>query len=194
MKYEFEDGSVINYYPDFLTQDQAQILFNQLLNIDWEQKYYKNFKTQEMMPQPRLTAWYADNPNMEYAYSGVKQVVKSWTPELLEIKSNIESFTNSTYNSVLINYYRNEKDSVGFHADDEKNICENSNIASLSLGALRNFILQKNDKTNNLSFNLENGSLLIMGGTTQRYWRHSIPKEKNKTEPRINLTFRKFTL
>jgi len=199
-------GGIIDFDPSFIPDEKASELFSLLKdNVSWELKYYTHRKTGAKYPQPRLTAWYADNPNMEYSYSGVTQKVQAWTPQLLEIKSKIEAVTGVSYNSVLLNYYRDENDSVGLHADDEKELGINANIASVSLGFPRVFFLinyraPKDKSICNTSessdycydFYLSNGSLLVMSGTTQHYWKHEIPKSLTPAGGRINLTFRKF--
>lgn len=199
-------GGIIDYNPSFLSQSEADNLYSSLKNnVEWEQKHYVHRKTGQSYPQPRLTAWYANNSDMEYSYSGVTQRVQKWTPELLDIKSKIEAASGASYNSVLLNFYRDGSDSVGAHADDESELGINANIASLSLGITRRFEMQnyripKNNsmcntnecQDNNISYKLSNGSLLVMSGTTQHYWKHAVPKELDLTGGRINLTFRKF--
>ncbi len=195
------EGGLIQYGKDFLSVEESNKLFNYLLsNVKWTQHYYKDFVTGEPRPTPRLTAWYADDLNMSYSYSGIKENVLPWIPELILIKNEIEKYTGHSYNSVLLNYYRNGNDSVGFHADDEKELGLNATIASLSLGDTRKFVLKqyKASKGNiinskEVSFELTNGSILVMSGTTQHYWKHSIPKTKY-SQPRINLTFRSFNV
>lgn len=194
------EGGLVQYGVDFLSEDEANKLFLHLKdNTPWVQNYYTNFETGNKLPMPRLTAWYADDSNMTYIYSGIREAVLPWTPELLIIKEQIEKYTGHQYNSVLLNYYRDGNDSVGFHADDEKELGKDPTIASLSLGAPREFILKQDKvvKGNNASkqevrYMLTNGSLLVMGGTTQHYWKHSIPKVKYYVDARINLTFRQF--
>jgi alkylated DNA repair dioxygenase AlkB len=144
------------------------------------------------MPQPRLTAWYGD-AGASYAYSGVELHPLPWTPVLLDIKARIEETTGSSFNSVLLNYYRDHRDSVGFHSDDEPELGERPVIASLSLGAERTFILKhkKLKGAKPVRLRLTSGSLLLMRGDTQRCWRHGVPKESRPCGPRVNLTFRK---
>jgi alkylated DNA repair dioxygenase AlkB len=113
-----------------------------------------------------------------------------WTEELLVIKNKIERATGQTLNSVLLNYYRNGQDSNGWHSDDEKELGHNPIIASLSLGAARDFHLRhRRCKQLKQSIKLEHGSLLMMKGSTQRCWQHQIPK-RAKADGRINFTFR----
>ena len=118
---------------------------------------------------------------------------KPWTKNLLKIKESIEPIAKTTFNSVLINYYRDGKDRVAWHSDDEKELGKNPVIASVSLGAERKFKLRhKKYKENQLQHEvfLQNGSLLLMSGSTQHHWLHEIPRTAKPIGPRINLTFR----
>jgi alkylated DNA repair dioxygenase AlkB len=96
---------------------------------------------------------------------------------------------------VLLKYYRDNKDSMGFHSDDEPELGERPVIASLSLGEERTFILKH--KTLKaipaVRLRLVSGSVLLMRGDTQRHWKHGIPKESRRCGPRVNLTFRHIT-
>lgn len=201
------EGGILDFDPDFLTKEEADTFLSALTTkVEWEAKHYTHRITGEKIPQPRLTAWYADSNGMEYKYSGVVQVVQPWLPELLAIKDKIEAITGAKYNSVLLNQYRNGNDSVGLHADDEKAFGINANIASVSLGDTRAFFLRRNksgsnpdfqvdEKTNQEKahlFELSHGSLLVMSGTTQHYWKHEVPKTKLPVGPRVNLTYRWF--
>lgn len=185
-----DKGGILDYDTAFLSKEEADKLLSFLKeNVSWEQKFY-NYGGKQVA-QPRLTAWYADDPGMKYSYSGVTQQVQAWLPELLELKKKIEAVSGWQYNSVLLNFYRDGNDSVGLHADNEKELGKDPNIASVSLGATRSFILVRNGTSENkLEYKLSHGSLLIMSGTTQAHWKHMIPKEPELTEGRINLTFR----
>jgi len=186
-------GGIVDYDPNFLSQEVADGLFVALLKaVNWEQHYYTNYKTGAKLPVPRHTAWYADSPKMAYSYSGITEKVQPWLPSLLDLRSQIENITGATYNSVLLNLYRNGRDSVGMHADNEKELGIDANIASVSLGVTRLFQMRQIDGADYEQYLLTHGSLLIMSGTTQHHFKHSVPKDPNVTEPRINLTFRKF--
>lgn len=196
-------GGILDFDREFLSKDGADTLYNVLTSeVKWEQKYYTDFKTGKKYPQPRLTAWYADDPKMAYSYSGVTQIVQPWLFPLLILKEKLEKVTGASYNSVLLNWYRDGSDSVGRHADDEKELGTNANIASVSLGATRKFRLTQTKKAPNQTepypgyeeYDLSHGSLLVMSGTTQHYWKHEVPKERGISEGRINLTFRKFII
>ena len=140
--------------------------------------------------QPRLTAWHGDACS-QYGYSGLDLRLNPWTPTLRQIRQDIERRTGHRFNSVLLNLYRNEQDSVGWHSDDERELGPAPVIASLSFGATRTFRLRhKQNAHKPLAIDLTDGSLLIMAGTTQRCWRHAILKERLPAGPRINLTFR----
>jgi alkylated DNA repair dioxygenase AlkB len=92
---------------------------------------------------------------------------------------------------VLLNLYRDGKDSMGWHSDDEPELGHNPVIGSLNLGATRRFRLRHRFKKG-LIYQLElmAGSFLLMQGTTQHYWQHQVPKTQRPVSPRINLTFR----
>ena len=143
-------------------------------------------------PQPRLIAWYGD-VGMNYTYSGIQLTPLPWTPVLLDIKSRVETVAHTDFNSVLLNYYRDHRDSMGMHSDDEPELGERPILASLSLGKERTFILKhKRDKAlKPVRLKLTSGSLLLMKGDTQRYWKHGIDKETRPCGPRVNLTFRR---
>ena len=142
--------------------------------------------------QPRLIAWYGDD-GKNYTYSGIELTPLPWTETLRDIRSRVQAFTRTDFNSVLLNYYRDHRDSMGLHSDDEPELGERPILASLSLGEERTFILKhKRDKTlKPVRFKLTSGSLLLMKGETQRYWKHGIDKETRSCGPRVNLTFRR---
>ena len=143
------------------------------------------------VPQPRLTAWYGD-AGKSYAYSGIELEPRPWTPLLLAIKSRVETATGSSFNSVLLNYYRDNRDSIGFHSDDEPELGAQPVIASLSLGDDRIFVFKHKrlKQTEPMRLSLPSGSLLLMRGETQHNWRHGVPKESRPRGARVNLTFR----
>ena len=179
----------IEYYSNFFDSNRANELFEQLkIEIPWQQDNITVFgKTH---PQPRLTALFG-NEGKPYSYSNIVMQPNSWNPLLLFIKNGIEEICQENFTTVLLNYYRDGKDSNGWHADNEKELGRNPVIASVSFGTERYFHLQHNTiKEQKLKINLEHGSLLIMKGTTQHFWKHQIPKTTKEIGPRINLTFR----
>jgi len=142
--------------------------------------------------QPRLTAWYGDE-DARYEYSGLELDPLPWTPRLLAIRASVERAAGSRFNSVLLNYYRNERDSMGMHSDDEPELGEEPVIASLSLGEARTLMFRHRSDRSRKSFRVElgDGSLLLMRGATQRNWKHGIAKERRPCGARVNLTFRR---
>ncbi|MFK8018447.1 MAG: alpha-ketoglutarate-dependent dioxygenase AlkB [Pseudomonadales bacterium] len=141
--------------------------------------------------QPRLFAWYGD-AHASYRYSGIQLTPLPWLAELLQLRDRLARHCNCSFNSVLVNLYRNERDSMGMHADDEAELGPQPVIASLSLGEQRRFVLKHKyrKELKSYSLTLGNGSLVLMRGDTQRYWKHGVPKESRPCGPRINLTFR----
>jgi len=141
--------------------------------------------------QPRLVAWYGD-PGHAYSYSGISLNPLPWTDRLSDIKARVELLVPTRFNSVLLNYYRNENDSMGMHSDDETELGPRPTIASISLGAERSFLLKsKIDPAAKLvKLPLASGSLLLMRGDTQKNYKHGIGKESRPLGPRVNLTFR----
>lgn len=140
------------------------------------------------LPIPRLQAWHGDG---EYVYSGLRLAPERWTPDLLVLKGIAEEIAGESFNSVLINLYRDGRDSVAWHADDEPSLGHNPVIASISLGAVRRFQLKHKVTGERIDLDLPHGSCLVMAGTTQHHWRHQIPKTRRPIGPRINLTFRR---
>jgi alkylated DNA repair dioxygenase AlkB len=179
----------IDYYPDFFNQEKANELFEKLKNeVPWQQDDITVYgKTH---PQPRLTALYG-NDGKAYGYSNIIMQPHSWSPLIMYIKNEIEEVCPYNFTTVLLNNYRNGKDSNGWHADNEKELGRNPIIASVSFGAERVFQLKHNsipDLRQNIT--LQHGSLLLMQGTTQHFWKHQIPKTAKEIGSRINLTFR----
>ncbi len=179
----------IEYFADFFEVNRANELFMQLKSdIPWQQDFITVYgKTH---PQPRLTALFG-NEGKPYSYSNIVMQPHPWNPLLVFIKEAVEAACGERFTTVLLNYYRDGKDSNGWHADDEKELGRNPVIASVSFGAERAFHLQHNTiKNQKLKIVLEHGSLLVMKGTTQHFWKHQIPKTTKTIGPRINLTFR----
>lgn len=175
------------YYPNFFTEQESKGYFNLLkTQTQWQQDNITVFgKTYK---QPRLTALYG---NKSYTYSNIIMYPSPFTYTLNTIKSKINDIEPRDFNACLLNLYRDGEDSNGWHADNEKELGNNPVIASLSFGASRMFHLKHRFNSElKHKFVLENGSLLIMKGTTQHNWLHQIPKTKKKIEARINLTFR----
>ncbi|SDR65770.1 Alkylated DNA repair dioxygenase AlkB [Gramella sp. MAR_2010_147] len=181
----------LEYFPDFLNEREADHIYEFLLTLqDWKQDKIKLFGKEIL--QPRLTALFGEK-GKSYKYSGLEMFPKEFPEELLKIKRKCEAIDQGIkFNVCLANLYRDGKDSMGWHADDEKELGKNPVIASLSLGTERIFHLKhKNISTARHKIRLQHGSLLMMKGTTQEFWKHQLPKTKKIVSPRINLTFRR---
>jgi alkylated DNA repair dioxygenase AlkB len=178
------DGGVLHYHAGFLGGEQADRLLDDVrAALPWglEASYGR--------PMPRLIAWVAD-AGLRYAYSGVRHVGAGWPPALAAARLAVERAAGRAFNSCLANYYRDGRDSIAWHADDEDCLGVNPVIASVTLGATRDFLLRHKTSRARLSLALSHGSLLIMAGTTQHHWLHSVAKTAEEVGPRINLTFR----
>lgn len=180
----------IEFTRAFLSPELAKNFFERLLSQTvWrEQDVYVWGKWHK---QPRLVAWYGD-PGAAYTYSGATLQPEAWTPTLFDLRSRIESATEARFNSVLLNLYRDHRDGMGWHSDDERELGDKPTIASLSLGATRIFQLKHKTRRDVTVRRVEltAGSLLIMRGCTQQFWSHGVRKEARAAGPRINLTFR----
>ena len=180
----------LRFDPAFLPPAESVALLAQLIaEVAWEQRTIRIFGQQ--IPQPRLTAWYGD-PAARYTYSGLTWEPLPWSPALQALRQRVEAATDTRFNSVLLNYYRDGRDSMGWHADDEPELGPAPAIASLSLGATRRFRLRPQGGSTHppLGLDLPSGSLLLMRGPTQQHWQHALPKTARPVGPRLNLTFR----
>ena len=182
-----KDGTV-NYYGKILSSEEANQYFGLLMqNILWEKDEVIIFG--KHITTKRKVAWYGDSGYL-YTYSNTTKRALAWTKELSELKQIVEEYVGIKFNSCLLNLYHNGNEGMGWHSDDEKPLGKNNTIASLSFGAERKFSFKHKQTKQTVSLVLEHGSLLIMKDSTQRNWLHSLPKSKNITQPRINLTFR----
>jgi alkylated DNA repair dioxygenase AlkB len=163
----------------------AEILARLVRETDWREETVIVYGKRHL--QPRLSAWHGDKG---YRYSGLSLPPQAFTPLLAAIRDAVESVTGRPYNSVLLNYYRDGRDSMGMHSDDEPELGPEPAIASLSFGATRHFILRHKSSKETLKLPLTDGSLLFMAGTMQANWMHGINKTAKPLGPRINLTFR----
>jgi alkylated DNA repair dioxygenase AlkB len=129
---------------------------------------------------------------VRYTYSGVTLEARPWTAELQDIRSQVEAAAGISFNAVLLNQYRDGKDSVGWHSDDEPDLGTNPVIASVSFGGTRRFIMRHKtrDDIDRVELALGHGSMLIMGGATQHHWQHHVPRTARPVGTRVNLTFR----
>ena len=191
---ELGDGAWVSYRRGGLGDGAARALFRALAaEVDWRQVQLTVFG--RAVDQPRLVSYMADDPDdprMVLRYSGAALAPERWHPGVLGAKRALEEMSGATFNSCLLNLYRDGGDSCAWHADDEALYGRDPVIGSASLGATREFLLRSNrDRGRKVSFPLGNGDLLVMGGACQHAWMHSVPKRRGVAGARINLTFRR---
>jgi len=175
------------YIPQFVDEGADELMHQLEVSLRWDRPEIHMFG--KTTPLPREVAWVADE-GVRYRYSGVSSDVQPWTEPLEALRTRIEEETGTRFNSVLVNRYRNGRDGVAWHADDEPELGPLPTIASVSLGAERRFQLRHKETRQTVEVRLGHGSLLIMSGTCQRDWIHQVPREARVMESRINLTFR----
>lgn len=163
-------------------------LFECLLStLPWTNRQIRMFGRE--VPEPRLSAWHGD-PGTCYTYSGLTLEPAPWTSELVQIRDRCSELSGARFNSVLANYYRNGRDTMGWHSDDEPELGPAPVIASVSLGATRRFDLRHRATGATVQVHLGPGDVLIMSAASQQAWMHRIPRQLRIHGPRINLTFR----
>jgi alkylated DNA repair dioxygenase AlkB len=182
------DAEVL-FLPAFFSRPESDALFQALRDsTPWKQETITLYG--KTVPLPRLTAWHGEQ-GKTYSYSGISADAVPWTPALLTIKERIEAASGVIFNSVLLNLYRNGRDSVSWHSDDEPELGTNPVIGSVSFGETRAFQFRhKKERHLRRQLELAHGSYLLMRGPTQHCWQHQVPKTRGPCGPRINLTFR----
>lgn len=183
-----EDGALSMLAQLPLAISNEEVLARLVAETAWRSQVVTVWGKQH--PQPRLTAWHGA---AAYTYSGLTLAPLPFTALQLEIKAAVEQACGRRFNSVLLNYYRDQRDSMGMHSDDEAELGPEPAIASLSFGATRTFILKHKTSKRTVKLDLASGSMLLMAGQTQTHWLHGINKQTRLTGPRINLTFRNIT-
>lgn len=178
-----------SYRPGFVPSERADALVETLWSeVPWTQRKIIMFGRR--VAQPRLVAWMSD-PGVSYRYSGLTWAPTPWHGAVAELRGMLEAELGRRFNSVLLNAYRDGRDSMGWHADDEPELGAEPCIASVSLGATRRMLARPAAGGPSVPFDLEHGSLLVMDGRSQADYRHSVPKTKRPIGRRINLTFRR---
>lgn len=182
-----DDGD-LTFYRRAFDEEESTTLFQALLaQTAWTQHIVTVYGRR--IAAPRLSAWYGD-PGASYRYSGLYLEPLPWTETLSEVLRRVEYMAGTRFNSALVNLYRDGRDSVGWHSDAEPELRRDPVIASVSLGAVRRFVLQHKKTGRQVVLELPSGSALVMGGAIQHYWCHTLPKTSRRVGPRINLTFR----
>src|SRR6201996_371549 len=182
-----KDGRA-DYYGQVLGPAEAEGYLERLLKeIEWRNDEAVIFGRH--IVTKRKVAWYGDN-TYTYTYSNITRQALPWTKDLLALKELTERLTGVRYNSCLLNLYHDGDEGMAWHSDDEKELEPDGAIASLSFGAERRFLFRHRENKETIEVVLAAGSLLVMRGSTQTHWLHSLPKMKKVRSPRVNLTFR----
>lgn len=181
---DIRDGGRLLYDPGYYAPAEADAFFAWLRSdVPWRQEVAHG------NPLPRLNAWFADD-GLRYSYSGLSHVGSGWLPDLASAKEKVEAASAATFNSLLLNRYRNGQDSIGFHTDAEPELGVNPVVATVSFGSERDFLLRHRQTKELLTCRVGHGSLLVMAGTSQHHWLHAVPKTDEPVGERISLTFR----
>lgn len=183
-------GAEAALHAGWLPDDAASALQSALLaGVPWETHRIRLFGRE--VASPRLSCWIGD-PGASYRYSGTLFQPRPWPAALLPIRERLAHELGVDFNSVLANLYRDGRDAMGWHGDDERELGRRPVIASLSLGARRRFVFRRRDDPSARQvLELPHGSLLVMAGDTQRLYRHALPRTARPVAARINLTFRR---
>jgi alkylated DNA repair dioxygenase AlkB len=175
--------------PTWLSCTEADAMFEALLaGIAWEVHRIRMFGRE--VDSPRLSCWIGD-PGASYTYSRTRFQPHPWPAALTSLRARLRETPDFDFNSVLANRYRDGRDAMGWHSDDELELGPQPVIASLSLGATRRFALKSRGEGGRLTLDLPHGSLLVMRGDTQTRYRHALPRTARPVGERINLTFRR---
>ncbi|MDX1652410.1 MAG: alpha-ketoglutarate-dependent dioxygenase AlkB [Brumimicrobium sp.] len=177
------------YCPDFFSQSEGESFLRYFLReLDWQQEDIRLFGKQVKIPRKEVMF---GEEGVSYGYSGKRLATYSFDPKVAQIKSLISQRFGFSFNACLANLYRDGQDSNGWHSDDEKELGKNPVIASVSFGATRKFQLKHKETNERIDLLLSSGSVLIMGGEMQHFWKHQVPKTLKPVEARVNLTFRR---
>ncbi|WP_334180176.1 alpha-ketoglutarate-dependent dioxygenase AlkB [Pseudoxanthomonas sp.] len=182
-------GARLAYRPAWLSAVEADGLFDVLYrSLPWSVHRIRLFG--RAVDSPRLSAWIGD-ADAVYRYSGTDFEPHPWIPALTGLRERLQDELDTPFNSVLANLYRDGRDAMGWHSDDEPELGPRPVIASVSLGGVRRFLLRhRDDPALRSAIALPHGSLLVMSGDTQHHYRHALPRTAKPVAPRINLTFR----
>lgn len=182
------------YIPNFLDKDTSQSFLDRIIHdIEFVAEKY-TFNDQVIITKRKMSY----HSEKSYSYSNQVYNGKNWNPVLLEIKEKIELYLKEEFNAVLVNHYCDGEAGMGWHADKEKELGSNPTIASISFGQSRRFAFRHRRDVVGLKnpprlveYTLNSGDLLVMKGTTQQFFEHSLIKDKSATDTRVNLTYRK---
>lgn len=190
---DLDDGCIVELRSLYDDEAEAEAHRRELCaTLPWVQEIYRRPGVADCIAAPRLTAFIGDHGS-DYAYAGLRYAPHPWNALLSTLRQRVEHAAQQSFNCVLANLYRDGRDSVGYHADDERELGpsrDNIVVASLSLGAPRRFVLKNRRSGERTQLQLGHGQLLVMRGRTQQHYVHAVPKTRKPVGSRLNLTFR----
>lgn len=175
------------YFEQFITESKANALYQQLACLNWQQPTLTVFNKEHKIPRKQI---YMGDEGTGYRYSNQLFLPEPWHGSVLNLKNTLNNWFSTQFNAVLLNWYRDGEDKMGWHSDDEPELGYSPAIASISLGAVRKFKIRENSTKQVTDLPLANGSCLLMTGRSQENYQHSLPVQKRVVDGRINLTFR----
>ena len=181
----------ITLVRQYLTPIQCHALQTEAQAYPFQQPEIQVFGQHHFIPRQQV--WFAD-PGCDYLYSGLLIRGQPWPRYVDKLRQKLAREYGLVSNGVLVNHYRDGRDCMGAHSDDEPEIQPGSDIASISLGASRDFILKHKRTHERCVLTLHSGDLLVMHWPMQADWLHSVPKRAKVTEPRWNFTFRQLVV
>ena len=180
-------NEMILIHNHWLSPAQADSLYKKMLTMPWQEEEITLFG--KKIKVPRRVFWMGDS-DAYYTYANTRHAPIPWNHEILKIKKRIQHELGLEFNSVLGNLYRDGKDYMGWHSDNEPELGDNPSILSISLGAERRFCFKHKKSREKHEIQLTHGSALLMQGNSQQDYKHALPKSMRIKSPRINLTFR----
>lgn len=185
MVLEDEGRGWAKYIPDFLSRSDSDGMFNLLvgtLDADNWMRWSREAKS-------RYVAAFGD-PRRTYSYAKVTHTPVYWPDWMEALRNLVFVYTGCNHDFALLNYYADGDGALGWHSDREADLDPEAPIASVSLGGERDFQFRADDGLKSQGVILEHGSLLIMSGRMQDFYKHQVPAHKG-AKPRMNITFRK---
>lgn len=180
--------SEIRLFPAFLPRRVAdELLHHSIQELPWAVEKIPMFG--KIYDSPRVSCAIAE-PGVVYTYRGSHSTTTPFTRKLTRLRHHLEKELKQPFNYILATRYRNGRDHLGWHSDDERDLGDYPTIASLSLGATRIFRFRKKSSNETISLQLNHRDLLLMSGDSQKHYKHTLPPSRNTTTERVNLSFR----
>jgi alkylated DNA repair dioxygenase AlkB len=186
----------ITLIKGFLSPGERMAPFRELSEkVNWHEELTSTIDGSKVKINRKMAYIYKDEVDYTYANLTFKGEKFVRFPHLCSVLDKLCYADRYDFNSVLLNLYKDGKETINWHSDKEEIIGPNPIIACINLGATRKFWFRKKEKgSEKFFYEVEDGDLLVMGENCQTNYLHAILKEPEITEPRISLTFRKVNL